>query len=158
MSSRMRILKSLGIVLLLSGLTAAAYQVMRIPTNIMLSVRLSLNRSGQKSSGAIGNYYLSLTTRKVVPSDNVSLSLPWKDDSASNEPWALIVVTNETDQPWQHEYVIRPSQTVPGEYEGVVSQTIEARGKFRLWILLYGHTNGTRKLVGNKSVLMSSFL
>jgi len=128
-----------------------------IPSNLMISVRLGLWRAGDQSGGYIGKQIVSLTKDRYVSRHNVSLVRPWKGFNATGAFWSLLICMNETAKSWQQENVVRPVEAVAGEYEGAVNQTIEFKGTFRLWVLLYSRVNESRVLKDSKSELVSVY-
>jgi hypothetical protein len=128
-----------------------------IPHNLMVSVRLGLWRAENQSGGYVGRHVLFLTRDRYVSCHNVSLVTSWKGLNETEAFWAILISVNETTQSWQQEKVVRPIEAMAGEYEGVVNQTIEAKGIFRLWILLYSCVNGSRILKDSKSELVSTY-
>lgn len=144
------------IVVLFTLVVLAVNRGMEIPTNLVLYVRLDLWRNQYGNGGFIEEYGLYLSTERSASHVNVSLMHMWKEEPAPTEdPWLIVIQMTETAQPRQWEYAVLPKQNVAGVYNGTVIHGIDAQGEFRLWILVYGHTNGVRVLKDHRSEIVS---
>jgi len=142
------------VVLLIAPLLV--YRHTTMPSSLEITVKLSLYRTDDDSHGTIEAFSLKMTEMPNRLFDNVTLIRPYGLDNISIASWTLEIVMNDSVRApltWHHEII--PSENVAGDYAGALIHSMRVSGKFRLWIILHGESNGIEEVTDSMSELIS---
>jgi hypothetical protein len=126
------------VAILLVLATSIAYQHEQIPTLIEVTVKLRLFRGIVSGSGSLEDITLRLARDTRATFDNVTLVPNQEYNYTSNVYWRLVIVANESasgNLEWEHE--VLPSTGKVGAYAGVVSTSLDLKGTYTMWVVLY---------------------
>ena len=135
------VLAVLAILLVLAA--SITYRHEQIPTLVEATVKLRLWRGTVYGSGSLEDITFRLTRDTRAPFDNVTLAPNQEYNDTSNVHWRLLIVANESasgNVEWGHE--VLPSEGKVGVYAGVVSISLDLKGTYTIWMVLYSiHDN-----------------
>jgi hypothetical protein len=126
------------IAILLVLATSIAYQHEQIPSLVEVAVKLRLWRGTVSGSGSLEDITLRLARDTRATFDNVTLVPDQEYNYTSNVHWRLLIVANESSSgnvEWEHQML--PSAGKVGAYAGVVSTSLDLKGTYTLWVVLY---------------------
>ncbi|MCW4031766.1 MAG: hypothetical protein NWF08_00010 [Candidatus Bathyarchaeota archaeon] len=142
-SHKMKIYALISLVIIIISISLSTYRYSNIPSHLEITVELSLHRSADRSWGIIESFSLKMVEEPLETYDEVILIRAAYPNDISDYTWTLMFVLNESSSnPDSLPYEIVPTDNNAGNYEGPVFHTIENKGEFKLWILLYGEEDG----------------
>jgi hypothetical protein len=130
------VLAVLAIMLVLA--TSITYRHEQIPASVEVAAKLRLWRGPSYGSGSLTDVILTPARDGKAPFDNVTLSSAENSNLTSTIHWRLLVVANESASGsfrWEHDVLMGSGKV--GIYEGVVSTSLDLKGTFTLWVVLY---------------------
>jgi len=132
-----------------------------IPRYITVTLTLSLDRYGNEARWAdFRAVSVNLTSSISKPYDNVSLVEAYGNGSITTSAhWRIVIALNQSESapisPIEHN--ILPKANVSGQYRGVVSLGFAAKGKFTLWVIVYGVHNDSMNYLQSFSETIQTY-